>query len=168
MSRVGAYQAAAARCGTLIERNHPEEAPRFGGAITKHPLAREVAEVLIKDLRQLGAEAKIYDPRDPNDDRVFVYLSGCSFQKGDLPVVKTKVTEAQAALLTRALAGGDAGIYIYGSEVRAARALEKLGLLPLVDDGESPMGGNRDGERWSIEKLDQVRCAEILNARSAT
>ena len=76
-----------------------------------------------------------------------------------------KVTDAQAALLTRALAATEAGIYIYGSEVRVARALEKRGLLQLVDDGESPMGGNRDGERWSIEKLDRARCAEILHAR---
>ena len=92
MSRVGAYQAAAARYGTVIERNHPEEAPRFGGAITKHPLARATAEALIKDLRQLGAEAKIYDPRDQNDDRVFVYLAGCSFVRGDLPNVDKAVT----------------------------------------------------------------------------
>ena len=84
MSRVGAYQAAASRHGTAIQRNHPDEAPRFGGAITKHPLARSVADALVKDLRQLGAEAKIYDPRDPDDARVFVYLAGCSFQKGDL------------------------------------------------------------------------------------
>ncbi len=76
-----------------------------------------------------------------------------------------KVTEAQAALLTRAITGSTDGIYIYGSEVRAARALQKLGLLTLVDDGAAPMGGNRDGERWSIEKLDHARCAEILKAR---
>ncbi len=84
MSRVGAYQATAARYGTAIERNDPKEAPRFGGAITKHPLARATAEALVKDLRQLGAEAKIYDSREPGDARVFVYLSGCSFEKGDL------------------------------------------------------------------------------------
>lgn len=88
MSRVGAYQAAAARCGTVIERADAHIAPRIGGAITKHPLDRSVADTLVRDLRQLGAEAKLYDPRrragDPGDDRVFVYLSGCSFQKGDL------------------------------------------------------------------------------------
>ena len=84
MSRVGAYQAAAARCGTVIERADVEIAPRIGGAITKHPLARAVADGLVRDLRQLGAEVKIYESRDPSDDRVFVYLSGCSFQKGDL------------------------------------------------------------------------------------
>jgi len=85
VSRIGAYQAAAARCGTVIERADTGIAPRIGGAITKHPLARATADALVKDLRQLGAEAKIYDPRDPNDiARVFVYLSGCSFQKGDL------------------------------------------------------------------------------------
>lgn len=80
---------------------------------------------------------------------------------------RSLITEAQAALLSRALAGSEAGIHIYGSEVRAARALEKLGLLTLVDDGEAPMGGNRDGERWSIEKLDRARCIKILNVRSA-
>jgi len=85
VSRVDAYQAAAGRYGTEIERVEPDVAPRLGGGITKHPLARATAEVLVKDLRQLGAEAKIYDPRDPNDiGRVFVYLSGCAFQKGDL------------------------------------------------------------------------------------
>lgn len=84
MSRVGAYQAAAARHGTVIARNCPGETPRIGGGITKHPLARDVAEALARDLRQLGAEAKIHDPHDPSDDRVFVYLSGSSFQKGDL------------------------------------------------------------------------------------
>lgn len=86
MSRVGAYQAAAARCGTVIERADTSVAPRIGGAITKHPLARATADALVKDLRQLGAEAKIVRG-NPGvvDAHVFVYLSGCSFQKGDLP-----------------------------------------------------------------------------------
>ena len=84
MSRIGIYQALAARHGTKIERADEYVAPRIGGAITKHPLTRDVAESLVKDLRQTGAEAKIWDPRDPADDRVFVYLAGCSFQKGDL------------------------------------------------------------------------------------
>ena len=85
MSRIGIYQTTAARYGTEIERVEADVAPRIGGGITKHPLARMTADALVKDLRQIGAEAKIYDPRDPSDDRVFVYLSGCSFQKGDLP-----------------------------------------------------------------------------------
>lgn len=84
------------------------------------------------------------------------------------PTPVPKVTDAQAALLTRALAGSEAGIHIYGGEVRAARALEKLGLLTLVDDGEAPMGGNRDGERWSIEKVDRTRAAQIISDRSRT
>ena len=84
MSRVGVYQATAARYGTAIERADETIPPRIGGGITKHPLAVAVAEALAKDLRQLGAEAKVYDPRNKQDDRVFVYLSGCSFQKGDL------------------------------------------------------------------------------------
>lgn len=79
MSRLSAYQAAAGRYGTVIE-----SATRIGGGITKHPLARATADALVKDLRQLGTEAKIYDPRDPNDARIFVYLSGDSFEKGDL------------------------------------------------------------------------------------
>ena len=84
MSRVGAYQAAAARCGTVIERASTGVAPRIGGGITKHPVDRKVAATLISDLRQLGAEARICrDSTDPNSC-VFVYLSGCSFQKGDL------------------------------------------------------------------------------------
>lgn len=85
MSRVGIYQTTAARYGTVIEHADPHMAPRIGGGITKHPLARACADALVKDLRQLGAEAKIYNPRcDPSNDSVFVYLSGCSFQKGDL------------------------------------------------------------------------------------
>lgn len=85
MSRIGAYQAAATRYGTVIERADRLVPPRIGGAITKHPLARATADALVKDLRQLGAEARICDPRDPNNiARVFVYLSGCSFQRGDL------------------------------------------------------------------------------------
>jgi hypothetical protein len=86
VSRIGAYQAAAARCGTIIERADPGVAPRIGGGITKHPLTRDVADQLIRDLRQLGAETKIYDPREPDGARVFVYLAGCSFVKGDLPL----------------------------------------------------------------------------------
>ena len=85
MSRVGAYQAAAARCGTVIERASSGVSPRIGGAITKHPLDRNVAATLVSDLRQLGAEARICGVPDGSaDSHVFVYLSGCSFQKGDL------------------------------------------------------------------------------------
>jgi hypothetical protein len=84
VSRVGLYQTTAAKYGTVIERCDPECPPLFGGGITKHPLARKTAEALAADLRQIGAEAKIYDPRDPQDARVFVYLSGCSFVRGDL------------------------------------------------------------------------------------
>lgn len=83
------------------------------------------------------------------------------------PKALPKITDAQAALLVRALDGSEAGIHIYGGEVRAARALEKFGLLTLVDDGESPMGGNRDGERWSIEKIDRTRAAQIIAGRSS-
>lgn len=84
MSRVGAYQVAAARCGTVIERVDVSIPPRIGGAITKHPLAPDVAKTLVRDLRQLGAEAKLYQPDRSEDDRVFVYLTFRSFQKGDL------------------------------------------------------------------------------------
>ncbi len=83
MSRIGAYQVTAARYGTAIERASPGIAPRIGGAITKHPLAPAVADALVHDLRQLGAEAKTYDAKEPGDDRLFVYLAGCSFQKTD-------------------------------------------------------------------------------------
>jgi len=89
VSRIGAYQAAAARYSTTIERADASLPPRVGGAITKHPLAPAIANALVRDLRQLGAEAKTYDPRsgayakEPGDDRLFVYLAGCSFQKTD-------------------------------------------------------------------------------------
>lgn len=43
------------------------------------------------------------------------------------------------------------GMYIYGSEIKTARSLVRHGLVALIDDGLSPLGGNRDGERWSIE-----------------
>ena len=85
MSRVGVYQAIATRHGTVIVRADAFVTPRIGGAITKHPLAPAVAEALARELRQVGAEAKVWDPCDPSDDRVFVYLAGCAFQKGDLP-----------------------------------------------------------------------------------
>ena len=84
MSRIGAYQAAAARSGTQIVRASAGIPPRIGGGITRHPLASTTAEALVRDLRQLGAEARICGPQDTRDARVFVYLSGCSFQKGDL------------------------------------------------------------------------------------
>lgn len=85
MSRLGSYQTAAARCGTVIERADPQCPPLFGGGVTKHPLARTVAAGLIRELNQLGAEAKVRESRDPDDpDRVFVYLAGCSFHKTDL------------------------------------------------------------------------------------
>lgn len=84
MSRMGAYQAAAARCGTLIVRASTSVPPRIGGGITRHPLAHKTADILVRDLRQLGAEAKICGPQNTIDGRVFVYLSGCSFVKGDL------------------------------------------------------------------------------------
>ncbi len=83
MSRIDAYQTAAARYGTLIERASRGVPPRIGGGITKHPLARAIAEALANDLRALGAEVRIY-PRNAQDDRGLLYLSGCSFQKGDL------------------------------------------------------------------------------------
>jgi hypothetical protein len=84
VSRIGAYQAAAARCGTVIVRASTGVPPRIGGGITRHPLAPKAAETLVSDLRQLGAEARICGPDNTPDARVFVYLSGCSFQKGDL------------------------------------------------------------------------------------
>ena len=91
MSRVGIYQATAARYGTVIERADPNIVPRIGGAITKHSLACDVAQALVHALRNLGAEAKTYNTNEPGDDRLFVYLSGCSFQKGD------KLTENDGA-----------------------------------------------------------------------
>ena len=67
--------------GIRISRDAREPRPSRAQSA---PAARSV--IPVKDLRQLGAEAKIYDPRDASDDRVFVYLSGCSFQKGDLVI----------------------------------------------------------------------------------
>jgi hypothetical protein len=81
MSRIGAYQAAAARYGTTIERAKSSIAPRIGGACTKDPLAPEVAAALMRDLRRLGAEAEAIDAKD---GQLFVYLFGKSFQKDDL------------------------------------------------------------------------------------
>lgn len=83
MSRVGAYQAVAARCGTVFQLASTGVAPRIGGAITKHPLDRKVAAQAVSDLRQLGAEVRTCSA-EPGDDRLFVYLSGCSFVRGDL------------------------------------------------------------------------------------
>lgn len=82
MSKVGIYQTTAARYGTVIEPCSPGFAPTIGGGITKHPIARDAAVALTRDLRQLGAEARVTDD-DNAGERAFVYLSGCSFMKGD-------------------------------------------------------------------------------------
>lgn len=79
---------------------------------------------------------------------------------------RNELSPPKLALLAKVFAASDAGVYIYGSEVRTARALERVGLVTITDDGEAPMGGNADGERWSVELTNRARCAEILNARS--
>lgn len=86
MSRVGAYQAAATRCGTTIVRADPNLRPLHGGAVTKHPLTNDAANTLVKELRQLGADAKIADSGDDYASSVYVYLACSSFQRSDLLV----------------------------------------------------------------------------------
>jgi len=81
VSRVDAYQAAAARYGTTIVRAKSSMPPRVGGACTKDPLASKAAEALANDLRQLGAEATVGKMLE--DARRFVLLAGNSFEKGD-------------------------------------------------------------------------------------
>lgn len=53
-----AFNAAADRCGTIFEPSSPGFSMRIGGACTKHPLARDVAAVLIAECRRLGGEAR--------------------------------------------------------------------------------------------------------------
>lgn len=81
MSKLGLYQEIAKRHGTVIESTSPGVVPRIGGGNTKHPLATDVAELLARALREVGAEAKVCPADD--EGRRFVYLSGCSFVKGD-------------------------------------------------------------------------------------
>lgn len=70
------------------------------------------------------------------------------------------LTAPQQALMIKARAS-TSGVYIYGPEVKVARKLATLGLVKLEDDGLSPLGGNRDGERWSIEITDAGRALEL-------
>lgn len=79
--RLELYQTAAAACGTVIERADPACKPLFGGGITKHPLALSTAERLATEIKNAGGEARLLKPDDTG--RVLVYLSGCSFTKGD-------------------------------------------------------------------------------------
>jgi hypothetical protein len=83
----------------------------------------------------------------------------------DLESVAASLTDPQVELLVKLVEGNPAGIYIYGSQVRTARSLEALKLVYLEDDGLAPMGGNRDGERWSITLVNRSRCMMILDAR---
>lgn len=78
--RIDQYQSAAKHCGTMFVRADPEIRSNIAGAITKHPVARQVAESLAKKCRDAGGEAKLVDEdRDQPEGRAFVYLSGCSF-----------------------------------------------------------------------------------------
>lgn len=74
------YQAAARDCGTRFVPASPGFAPLLGGAITKHPVALAVAGRLANAIRELGGEARIVGD---NGDQSFVYLSGCSFDRGE-------------------------------------------------------------------------------------
>lgn len=86
MSRLGLYQEIAKRHGTVLEAASPGMRPQLGGGITKRPLADAVAASLVKELRNVGAEARLVslniDAFALNTD-AFVYLSGCSFVKED-------------------------------------------------------------------------------------
>lgn len=75
------------------------------------------------------------------------------------------LTAPQQALLAKVRDKAD-GVYIYGPEVKVARKLAALGLVKLIDDGTGPLGGNRDGERWSIELTDAGRLAVPAEPRS--
>jgi hypothetical protein len=57
-----------------------------------------------------------------------------------------KLTPTRRAVLAKLGAGG---LYLYGPEVRVARALETAGLVRVEDNGEmATVGGRVDGERW--------------------
>lgn len=79
MSKLGLYQEIAKRHGTVLEAASPGMRPQLGGGISKHPLADAVAASLAKELRKIGAEARLV-PLHPD---ALVYLSGCSFVKED-------------------------------------------------------------------------------------
>lgn len=69
-----------------------------------------------------------------------------------------KLTPAQRALLDhlRVRPNGD---YISGSQVTTARALEKLGLVVLIDNGHmiDGLSGRSDGERWDCTITEKGR-----------
>ena len=80
LTRLELYQIAAKLCGTIFEAASPPFKPMIGGAVTKHPLAFDVAEHLAKECRDAGGEARLSDDKAGH---AFVYLSGCSFDRGD-------------------------------------------------------------------------------------
>ncbi len=49
------------------------------------------------------------------------------------------------------------GACLYGADVRVARALEKIGLVTITDEGDFRPGGRSDGERWSVDLTDKGR-----------
>jgi hypothetical protein len=66
------------------------------------------------------------------------------------------VTARQAMLLARLR--GARGMFVYGSTVRVARALESRGLVKLIDYGSlDGNGSNADGERWWVELCEEAK-----------
>lgn len=70
--------------------------------------------------------------------------------QGDLHLAYGRLTDRQRELLD-SLRRRPHGDYISGGQVTTARALEKLGLVTVTDDGNMVIGGRVDGERWSAD-----------------
>jgi hypothetical protein len=79
--RIEAYKAIAARCGTKLEAASPGYPLVIGGCRSETLLAIDVANSMIAELNTAGAEAKLLG--DGDDGRAYVYLAGCSFDRGD-------------------------------------------------------------------------------------
>lgn len=75
------------------------------------------------------------------------------------------LTDFQRTILRRLNGAGPDprdNLHVRGAEVRAARALERLGLLVLEDNGLGPDGRNGDGEQWSARLTPAGRDAATI------
>lgn len=73
------------------------------------------------------------------------------------------MTPKQEALLNDLYTSG--GSYLRGADVRVARALEKLGLITLEDNGKmkTPGSGRTDGERWMASLVTKTEAPTVAN-----
>lgn len=114
----------------------------------------------MKTKHAICIDTKARNPRDPQKvESRFECACGArgeyvtpeeAHAQGDLHLAYGRLTGPQRELLD-SLRRRPLGDYISGGQVTAARALEKLGLVTVTDDGNMVIGGRVDGERWSAD-----------------